>query len=255
MNVVTEQVAVPSTRPYSQWFEPHPALGISLMDHLYNRLDGAYPHKWRSNFANQQAVDNWMESWVEAFEDEGITPDMVRAGLKVIRKACDWPPSCAEFIKACRPSVDPLVAYYEAIAGLQARQKGELGAWSHPAIYWAAMPLSFDLLQQTYSQMKARWERALAAQMDSGEWEPIPEPMVALPAPGKTELSREKAAQMMQELGAAGVINDGGTKSDPKAWAKKILQRAANGDKTLSAYCLREARIAMGEVALPGGDA
>src|SRR5205823_10890347 len=58
-----------TTRPYSKWFEPHPGLGISLMDHLFNRLDGAYPHKWRANFPDPQSVDNWQESWVEAFEE------------------------------------------------------------------------------------------------------------------------------------------------------------------------------------------
>lgn len=256
MNAVTEQAAqVPSTRPYSQWFEPHPALGISLMDHLYNRLDGAYPHKWRSNFANQQAIDNWMESWVEAFEEEGITPELVRAGLKVVRRQYDWPPSCAEFMKACKPPLDPLVAYYAAVEGVRARRNGEDGIWSHPAIYWAAMPLSFDLLNQTYSQIKTRWDAALEAQMARGEWEPIPAPALALPAPDKNPQAREQAAQMLQQLGAAGIINDGGTKQDPLRWARKILEREKNGDKSIPAYCLREAKIAMGILPMPGGAA
>lgn len=92
----------PSTQPFSKWFEVHPGLGISMMDHLFNRLDGAYPHKWRSAFANQQAIDNFCESWAEAFEEEGITPDHIKNGLKACRSQFDWPPSCAEFIKACK---------------------------------------------------------------------------------------------------------------------------------------------------------
>ena len=239
-----DQQQATSTRPYSQWFEPHAELGISLIDHLYNRLDGAYPHKWRSNFPNQQAIDNWAESWVEAFEEESITPNMVRAGLKSIRKRCYWPPSCAEFIKACKPSVDPMVAYYEAVAGVQARSQGEMGTWGHPAIYWAAMPMSFDLGSQTYSQMKGRWERALADQMAKLEWEPIPAPMKALPAPGKSALSRENAAKMLHDLGASGVIKSHAG-HDPKAWAKKIVARQANGDKTLSMIQIQFATEAM----------
>lgn len=246
----TAAPAAPSTRPYSQWFEPHEALGISLMDHLFNRLDGAYPNKWRANFANQQAIDNWMESWVEAFEEEGITPAMVRDGLRVIRRRCDWPPSCAEFIKACKPAVDPMVAYYEAVAGVQARASGEHGTWSHPAIYWAAMPMAFELKEQTYSQVKVRWERALESQMNRGTWEPIPPPMVALPAPGKGQLSREKAEQMLKEVEAAGVVKRAGDGIDHKRWAKQILEREKRGDKSLTAYQVKEARIAMGLQAL-----
>jgi hypothetical protein len=119
---------------YSRWFEPVPALGdLALMDHLFNRLDGAYPHKWRSAFPNEQAIDNWKVSWCEAFDAEGIEPQDIKAGLKACRSQYDWPPSCAEFIKACRPSVDRMVAYYEAVIGLQVREKGEMGTWSHPA--------------------------------------------------------------------------------------------------------------------------
>lgn len=91
-----------TTQPFSKWFDVHPGLGISMMDHLFNRLDGAYPHKWRSAFANQQAIDNFCESWAEAFEEEDITPNHIKNGLKVCRNSFDWPPSCAEFIKACK---------------------------------------------------------------------------------------------------------------------------------------------------------
>lgn len=212
------------------------------MDHLYNRLDGAYPHKWRSNFPTTDAIDNWSTSWAEAFEEERITPDHVKAGLKACRTKYDWPPSCAEFIKACKPMVDATVAYYEATAGIQARRKGEMGKWSHPAVYWAAMPLSFDLGSQTYSQMKGRWEKAFADEMGKGDWEPIPAPMVALPAPGKADLSREKAAESLKVLGASEVLKP---KTDHLRWAKKILRREAESDKTLSAYQVREARVAM----------
>jgi len=234
-----------STQPFSKWFQVHPSLGISMMDHLFNRLDGAYPHKWRSNFPNQQAIDNWSESWAEEFEDSGITPNDIKAGIKACRTRYDWPPSCAEFIRACKPSVDHLVAYYEAVAGVQARQTGQMGVWSHRAIFWAAMPLSFDLGSQTYSQIKVRWERALAEQMDRGEWPPIPQPMIALPEPGKTQLSRAKAAEMIQEIGAGNVVKTYDDQMDHKLWAKRIMERDKAGDKTLSALQVRFARDAL----------
>lgn len=218
------------------------------MDHLYNRLDGAYPHKWRSNFPNQQAIDNWCVSWSEAFDDEGITPDQVRSGLKVVRSKYDWPPSVSEFIKACKPSVDSVVAYYEAVAGIQRRGKGEMGEWSHPAIYWASVPLAYDLTQQTYSQMKVRWERALAEQMDRGEWAPIPAPMLALPEPGKTNLSRENAAKLVKEFKATEVVKQAESKEDHKRWAKKIQDRAKKPKNGLSLIQIKFAEEALAEI-------
>jgi len=232
--------------PFSKWFEVIPSLGISMMDHLFNRLDGAYPHKWRSNFPNQQAIDNWCESWAEAFEEEGITPNDVKAGLKACRSRYDWPPSCAEFIKACKPSVDPTVAYYEAVNGMQAREKGKKGEWSHPAIFWAAVQVSaHDLKHQGYSQLKGRWEKALSDEMAKGEWVAVPDALVALPAPGKSELSREHATRMVNELRATETIKSSDDGIDHKRWAKRIIERLQQKNHGLSALQIRFANEAL----------
>ncbi|MBX9901446.1 MAG: hypothetical protein K2Y28_11750 [Burkholderiaceae bacterium] len=228
MNAIAET----GINQFSKWFELHPKLGISMMDHLYNRLDGAYPHKWRSNFKDETAIDNWRISWAESFEEEKISLQEVANGLKVCRTKFDWPPSCAEFIKACRPVADSMKAYYEAVNGVQARAKGEMGIWSHPAIYWAAMPLSFDLGNQTYSQIKIRWEAAYNEQMDRGEWADIPQPALALPAPGRAQLSRENATKMLNQLGASGVLKK--TNGNDTWWYRKILVRIESGDKTVT---------------------
>lgn len=204
------------------------------MDHLFNRLDGAYPHKWRSAFPNQIVIDNWMVSWAEEFEESGITPENIKAGLKACRTKYDWPPSCAEFIKSCLPSLDATVAYYQAVAGCQARSKGDMVEWEHPAIYWASRPLSFDLLNLSYSQIKVRWEVALAEQMKKTDWDEIPKPMIALAAPGKTELSKEKAAQLMAEYKATDVSKSPADKTDHKLWAKRIMERIKRGDKSVT---------------------
>lgn len=226
------------------WFQPHEKLGgKSMMDHLYNRLDGAYPNKWRSNFPGPDAIDNWKCSWAEAFEEEGITPNDIKAGLKACRSKYDWPPSCAEFIKACKPSVDPLVAYYEALAGIQARAKGEMGQWSHPAIYWAATQMSFDLNHQTYSQIKPRWERALSEQMDRGEWDEIKMPLVALP--DASRLSREEAAKRLEEIGAARVTKDAESRTDHLRWAKIAIEDLKHGGKRFPAITYKLAKEAL----------
>jgi hypothetical protein len=243
-----------TTRPHSKWFEPHPGLGISLMDHLFNRLDGAYPHKWRANFPDAQAIDNWQESWVEAFEEEGITPDDVKSGLKACRSRYAWPPSCAEFIQACKPFADPVAAYHEAVAGLEARRKGEMGTWSHPAIYWAATYLQNELMGQAYSAVKDRWVAILKAQLGQPNWAEIPQPRQQLPAPGKTMMSRESAAAMIRQLEEQGIVVRAVAERpddsvDHKRWARRILKRVADGDKSVTLTTANLARDALGLVA------
>lgn len=215
-----------------------------MMDHLFNRLDGAYPHKWRSNFPNQQAIDNWCESWAEAFEEEGITPNDVKAGLKACRSRYDWPPSCAEFIKACKPSVDSLAAYYEAVNGMSARERGEMGEWGHPAVFWAAVQVSaFDLLNQTYASVKTRWEKALQEQMDKGEWVAIPKAMLALPDPGKSKSAKEHATKMIQQYKAEDVIK--GPHSDHRRWIAKVFERQKKKDDSLPSISVKFAQEAL----------
>lgn len=249
MNALTEPLpSSPSTRPYSQWFEVHASLGIAFIDHLFNRLDGAYPNKWRANFANQQAIDNWAESWVEAFEEEGITAADVKAGLRECRKRFAWPPSCAEFIQACKPSLDPLKAYHEAVAGLEARGKGELGVWSHPAVYWAASLLKSDLMGQTYAQVKSKWEQVLKGQMERTEWAEIPPARLALPAPDTSPAAKEHAAKMVRELGASGAIKKSSDGINHLRWAQNIITRLLNKDKSLSMIQIQFAKTALGIV-------
>jgi hypothetical protein len=169
--------------------------------------------------------------WVSEFF--GYTPREIKRGLDAIDTK-DWPPTLPEFKKMCRPPMDALKAYYEAVAGVQARAAGEYGKWSHPAVYWAATPLAFDLAALSFSQIKGRWESALDEQMAAGSWDEIPQPMLALAAPGKAELSKESAAKMMRELEAHGVTKKAGDRIDHKRWAKTIMQRIANGDKSVS---------------------
>jgi hypothetical protein len=192
------------------------------------------------------STDELVQHWAQ--ELAGYLPLEIARGLKALESR-DWPPTLPEFKKLCRAPLDSVKAYYEAVAGVQARATGEYGKWSHPAIYWAAMPLSFELRESTYSQVKARWEAALTAQLDQGEWTEIPQPMVALPAPGKAKTSREEAAQRLRELGAATVVNDGAGR-DAKRWARKLLEREAAGEALLPIQS-RFAREALDIKAIP----
>ena len=172
--------------------------------------------------------DRLVKHWAK--ELIGYTPREFKRGVEA-QKALEWPPTLNQFKKLCRPDVDLMTAYYEALAGLESRAKGDMGEWSHPAVYWSAQTMRHDLTMQTYSQIKARWEAELNKQMAKGEWSEIPAVVKALQAPGKSELSREKAKNMLEQLGASGILK---TSSEHTLWYRKILQRIKDGDKTVT---------------------
>lgn len=155
----------------------------------------------------------------------------------------DWPPTLPEFKRMCRPPVDPMRAYYEAVAGVQARVNGEHGTWSHPAIFWAAMPMAAELREQTFSAVKARWETALADQLGRGEWEAIPAPMLQLTAPGLSTTSTEKARAAIQR--ALGQVVNKPADGNPLGWARRLLDRYEAGGK-VTPTMLSMAREALG---------
>jgi hypothetical protein len=211
---------------------------ISWVESLFARMQGIYGNKFLDMWRD---TDTEMVKALWADEMGKLSNEELKRGYAALMTR-DWPPSLPEYVKMCKPSVEPMVAYYEAVNGIQARDKGEIGAWSHPAIYWASACMAFDLKSMTYSQIKDRWNKALHDEMEKGEWPAIPAPMLALPEPGKSDLSREKAAQMLNEIGASDVLKP---KTDHKLWAKRIIERAKKPNNGLSAIQIRFANEAM----------
>lgn len=221
------------------------ALPEKWVERLFERMLLDYGKKFGDQWA-QADMDTLIAHW--ARELAGYSGVELKRGLDALA-ARDWPPTLPEFKKLCRRPLDVSAAYFEAVAGVQARAAGEYGKWSHPAIYWAAMPLAFDLGSQTFSQIKPRWETALHEQMDRGEWAEIPQPMVALPAPGKAKTSREEASRMLRDLGATTIVTDAAG-NDPKRWARKLLEREAAGEKlTLTQASMAREALGMGATA------
>lgn len=208
-----------STALQNVWTEIVPAIGESPMDRLFNRLDGAYPIRWKSAFPNEKSIQNWQDAWSEAFIEERIKPDEVKRGISACRKQYDWPPSLSEFLKACRPPVNPEAAYAEAIKQLHLRKDGR-DAWSHPAIYWATQSIGdFDMANQSWSSIKSRWVKTLNEFLEEQTLPAVPAFLVQLPAPGKTSIEPEEAKRRIDE--AASSIKPA---RDPKAWARRIMQ-------------------------------
>jgi hypothetical protein len=262
----TLQTAASSTsteRPGYVEFRPTAAIPENWVESLFEKMLYQYGAKFSDQWKNIDPA-GLKRHW--ATKLGGLTRDELRAGVERL-DGRDWPPTCSEFIKLCRPAIDALCAYHEAAAGIQARQQGEIGKWSHPAIFWAAMPMAFDLCHQTFAQIRPRWEREFAAQMARGQWPAIPAPMLALPAAQASgeRLSREQAAALLRQLGAAGIArmapgDEAATAStvnpasgrpvtatpNHKRWAERIKARQQRHDQTLLPQLVGYANQALG---------
>lgn len=217
------------------------ALPESWVEKLFHRMLLSYGKKFADQWAAAD-MDELIAHW--AHELGGYSGAEIKRGIDAM-ESHTFPPTLPEFKKMCRAPLNDMATYYEAIAGLEARGKGEMGAWSHPAVYWAASFLRVDLMSQTHVQMRDRWSAALKAQMERSEWAEIPAARVLLPMPDTSPEAKKLAAKMMQELGAAGVIRKPTDNRDHKLWAKTIMARHDRGDKTLSMIQLQDARTAL----------
>lgn len=217
----------PSIQPLSAWLRPREALdGVSLMDHLFNRLDGAYPGRWKSAFPSTQSITNWREAWVEAFIEDGLQPSEIKAGIAACRKLYDWPPSIHEFIKACRPDVSE-EAFRHAVA-LTSTPVDQRNYGADSVMYWAIQRFGeHELRTVSWDRAKERWRKIFESCRDEnrrGMLPIIPERREALPSPGQASISPEEAAKRVKSLKLS--LNPRGDKD----WAHKIVARIASGE-------------------------
>lgn len=192
---------------------------------LIGRLKGLYGAQFDRQWEGVKA-ENLITVWAE--ELAGYTGPEIARGLEGCRSK-KFPPTIPEFLLMCRPELDAATAHQEAVQGVEARRRGEVGQWSHPAVYWASVKVGqHDLLNMGWQAIKGRWEKALREQFAKGEWDPVPAPAVALPAPGKTLVTKEEAAARLAEMGAGQVVNP---KTNHRAWIDRVLEREKRGEK------------------------
>lgn len=207
-------------------------LSKKWIEKLFDRMLLTYGKKFTDlwDSANSETMKSFWADRLSGFSGEELAIGVAKL------EGRDWPPTLPEFMKLCRPPADPFILYCEAVSGIAARARGEMGKWSHPAIFWAAVKMTYELNSQSYSTVHAAWNSELLRQYDRGEWEPIPTPYLSLPTPGKSLLSKENAAKMVKELNAAKIFN-----SDlyPRRWYLRILKRYSNGDKSVTPLQLR----------------
>lgn len=89
-------------------------------------------------------------------------------------------PTLGEFKVLCRPALDPEFAWEEAKEGMAARAVGQVGAWTHPAVYRAAQAMAYELRTSAFAGCRRRWEAALARELAAGWGEAVPAPLPAI---------------------------------------------------------------------------
>lgn len=200
-------------------------LPSSWVKRIFQRMAAMYGAKYVQLWGGVPE-ETMMTLWAE--ELAGYSSDEISTGLAACRTH-DWPPTLPEFLKLCRPWMNPEVAYHEAVHGMSCRRGGEMGQWSHPAIYWAAVATgTHDLLNSTYSTMKARWERAFSEELAKGHWPAVPEVREALPAPGQTVATKQEAEKALKRMGADKALCQTGR--DGRRWIDKWDERIARGE-------------------------
>jgi len=213
--------------------EPLPTAWI---EKLFERMAALYGSKfadmWRGTDPEQVKI-----LW--AHELGKLSREEVTKGAQALM-TLEWPPSLPQFINLCRPKLDAQKAFVEALNGLVARDRGEVGVWSHPAIFWAAVSVGgFDMKNSTYPQIQARWRVALEDELAKGDWAEIPKPALAIPVEKAAANVAEKYLAQLQDFKAES------TGVDHKRWAKKIMARHEAGDKSLLPIQIKFAKEAL----------
>lgn len=140
------------------------------MERVFSRLAGQMGAKVADLFHGVPSADV-IEQWGEALA--GFRPVEIARGIRACQTRA-FAPTAGEFALLCRPALDPEFAWLEASAGLLARQRGEIGEWSHPAVYRTALPMTYELIHQSYRQNRKTWAYRLAREFEQGWGDGVP---------------------------------------------------------------------------------
>lgn len=143
---------------------------IEAAQNVFSRLEAQLGAKIADLFAGapKEAVLN---EWASALS--GFTKREVNRGLAICQTRI-FAPTLGEFTRLCRPALDAEIAWLEAVDGLRARNAGEVGEWSHPAVYRAASAMSFEIASSSFKQCQKVWAWRLEKEFTKGWGEPVP---------------------------------------------------------------------------------
>jgi hypothetical protein len=144
-------------------------VALASAKYLFQRIRGQLGNKFIEMFSSDMptALEEWSLG-LYGFRQHEIDRGLAKCAKRI------FPPTLGEFAQFCRPALDPQYAWLEASDGLKARDRGETGEWSHPAVYRAAMAMSFDFRRGSFQSLRVQWERTLSKEFEKGWGEPVP---------------------------------------------------------------------------------
>ncbi len=229
--------------PITSSTSPRQALPVSWVESLFKRMHFAYGTRFADMWAGVNP-DEMKVHWAQRLGE--LSRSELATGYRMLDSR-DWPPTLPEFIKLCRPNLDPEPAFHEALLQGVKRERGDPNdpdVWSHPAIYWAWVKVgAFAMMNQGYEVLRSRWVDALRHYAEQPELPAVPVKRRELPAPGKARLRPERARELLSQLKLKGMLQRAGV-SGQTDWARVILEKYERGEPV----CI--ASIEMAEQAL-----
>ncbi len=165
------QLPTPSTSPLALSRDGSP-IPIHWVEDLFDRLAAILGGSMANVYASAKP-ELVKAEWAEALA--GFSGAEVKRGLAATRTR-KFAPNLGEFLHLCRPALDPELGLIEAEKGLRAHRDGVAFAWSHPAVYWAAVGMAYEVRTTAYAHLRKRWDSHLAEHFARGEWGEIPNP-------------------------------------------------------------------------------
>jgi hypothetical protein len=170
--------------------------GQKWIDMLFTRLNAQLGGKMADLFVGVQLIDLKTE-WAMGLA--GFTSDEIERGLLAMARRT-FAPTLGEFSVLCRPCLEPEVAWTEASEGLRVREGGDMGQWSHPAVYRAAMLMHYEIRQRSFKEFRKSWDCALQREFAKGWVADVPVPLLRIvqSAPTCTARTPEQKAALAE---------------------------------------------------------
>lgn len=171
-----------------------------FLDALFDRLHAQLGAKFLDGF-NGADMEIVREEWSAALGD--MKPVELQRGLAETAQR-KFAPTLGEFALLCRPCLDPEWAFHEAEHCLHQRDAGQVGDWSHPAVWRAACEMSPEIRRGQFRDVRTRWTYLLKRELAKGWGEEPPAPPLQLSdgrtTRGPTEQERAKMREMLGSM-------------------------------------------------------
>lgn len=169
-----------------------PSVPQSWVEAIFTRLHAQLGAKVADLYAGVPP-ETVKAEWAQALG--GFQPSEISRGLKACQTRV-FAPTLGEFLRLCRPALDPEVAFIEAGHCLRQRDAGEVGDWTHPAVFRTAVQMGLEVRRGDYKAVRRRWEHLLQCEM-SKPWQDVESPAPRLANEAKTS---PPTTEMMERL-------------------------------------------------------